>query len=64
MRDRDITVNTVSIDIERPPADGRAADVVAYLLSDEGHALTGQIIHLDDPTDNSQAVRKYGEEPA
>jgi hypothetical protein len=31
MRDRDITVNTVSIDIERPPADGRAADVVAYL---------------------------------
>jgi 3-oxoacyl-[acyl-carrier protein] reductase len=48
LRDRDITVNTVSIDIERPPADGRAADIVAYLLSDEGHALTGQIIHLDD----------------
>ena len=48
LRDRDITVNGVSLDAHhrRPP--GRVADIIAYLLSDAGHGITGQVIHLDD----------------
>ena len=48
LRDRDITVNTVSVDVEQAHADGRVADVIAYLLSDEGHGITGHVIQLDD----------------
>ncbi len=48
LRDRDISVNGVSLDADhrRPP--GRVADIIAYLLSDAGHGITGQVIHLDD----------------
>jgi len=48
LRDRDITVNGVSLEADdgRPP--GRVADIIAYLLSDAGHGITGQVIHLDD----------------
>jgi NAD(P)-dependent dehydrogenase (short-subunit alcohol dehydrogenase family) len=48
LRDRDITVNGVSLEADnrRPP--GRVADIVAYLLSDAGHGITGQVIHLAD----------------
>jgi enoyl-[acyl-carrier-protein] reductase (NADH) len=48
LRDRDISVNAVSLDVERPCAEGRVADVIAYLLSDEGHSITGHVIRLDD----------------
>ena len=48
LRDRDITVNSVSLqaDHRRPP--GRVADIIAYLLSDAGHGITGRVIRLND----------------
>jgi 3-oxoacyl-[acyl-carrier protein] reductase len=46
--ERDITVNTVPLDIDKPCVPGKVADVIAYLLSDEGHAITGQVIHIDN----------------
>jgi 3-oxoacyl-[acyl-carrier protein] reductase len=49
LRARDITVNAVSIQVDRPCAPHRVADAVAYLLSDQGHGLTGQVIRVDDP---------------
>jgi 3-oxoacyl-[acyl-carrier protein] reductase len=48
LRARDVTVNAVSIQIGRPCAPGTVADAVAYLLSDDGHGLTGQVIRVDD----------------
>jgi 3-oxoacyl-[acyl-carrier protein] reductase len=47
LRDRDITVNCVSLEAGRRPPPGRVADVVVYLLSDAGHGITGQVIRLD-----------------
>lgn len=46
--ERDITVNAVSPDIDKPCVPGKVGDVIAYLLSDEGHAITGQVIHIDN----------------
>ena len=43
LRDRDVTVNGVSLE-----ADGRVTDIVAYLLSSAGHGITGRVIHRDD----------------
>jgi 3-oxoacyl-[acyl-carrier protein] reductase len=47
LRDRDITVNGVSFETANRYQPGRVADIVAYLLSDAGHGITGQMIHLD-----------------
>ena len=47
LRHRDITVNGVSLHMDKPCAPGRVADVIAFLLSDEGHDITGQVMHLD-----------------
>jgi 3-oxoacyl-[acyl-carrier protein] reductase len=47
LRERDITVNAVSLEVDKPCAPGSVADLVAYLLSDAGHKITGQVIHLD-----------------
>ena len=47
LSDRDISVNGVSIDVESPPAAARVSEVIAYLLSVEGHGDTGKVIHLD-----------------
>ena len=49
LRARHITVNAVSLPVDRPCAPVRVADAVAYLLSDGGRGLTGQVIHADDP---------------
>lgn len=49
LRGRDITVNAVSLRVDGPCAPDRAADVIAYLLSDRGHRLTGRLIRADDP---------------
>ena len=58
LRDRDITVNGVSLQDGHPRRPGRIADIVAYLLSDAGHGITGHVIHLDDrpwgPAGNAQ----------
>jgi 3-oxoacyl-[acyl-carrier protein] reductase len=44
LRGRDITVNAVALEVHRPCAPDRVADIVAYLLSDHGHCLTGQVL--------------------
>jgi 3-oxoacyl-[acyl-carrier protein] reductase len=49
LRERDITVNAVSLEVDRPCAPGRVADEIARLLSDDGHGLTGQVIDIDEP---------------
>jgi len=49
LRERDITVNAVALDVHRPCAPDRVADVVAYLLSDHGHCLTGQVLGVGYP---------------
>ena len=49
LRDRSITVNTVSLEVSRPCAPGRAADVIAHLLSDHGRHFTGQVFRVGDP---------------
>ena len=46
--ERDITVNTVSPAVCRPCIPDRVTDVIAYLLSDHGHRLTGQILSVGD----------------
>ena len=49
LHERNITVNAVSLEIARPCAPNRVADVIAYLLSDHGHRLTGQVLRVGDP---------------
>jgi 3-oxoacyl-[acyl-carrier protein] reductase len=49
LRERNITVNAVSLEVHGPCAPGRVADVIAYLVSDHGHHLTGQVLGVADP---------------
>lgn len=49
LHERNITVNAVSLDVGRPCAPDRVADVVAYLLSEHGHSLTGHVLRVSDP---------------
>ena len=49
LRERDITVNAVALEAHRPCAPDRVADIVAYLLSDHGHCLTGQVLEVGNP---------------
>jgi 3-oxoacyl-[acyl-carrier protein] reductase len=46
LRERDITVNVVSPAISRPCRPDRVTDVIAYLLSDHGHRITGQVLRI------------------
>jgi 3-oxoacyl-[acyl-carrier protein] reductase len=48
LRERDITVNAVCIEVDTSYAPNRVADVVAYLLSDHGHRLTGHVLRVGD----------------
>ena len=48
LRERSITVNAVCIDADAPCAPNQVADVVAYLLSDHGHRLTGHVLRVGD----------------
>ena len=47
--ERNITVNAVSVEAGTPCAPGQVADVIAYLLSEHGHRLTGQVLRIGDP---------------
>jgi 3-oxoacyl-[acyl-carrier protein] reductase len=47
LRERDITVNGLSLEVDEPCAPSRVAEAVAYLLGDEGHGITGHVIQLD-----------------
>jgi 3-oxoacyl-[acyl-carrier protein] reductase len=49
LRARGIAVNAVSLQVGSPCAPGKVVDAVAYLLSADGHGLTGQVIHIDEP---------------
>jgi 3-oxoacyl-[acyl-carrier protein] reductase len=49
LRERDITVNTVSFEVDMPCAPDQVADVIAYLLSEQGHGVTGQVLRVGDP---------------
>ena len=49
LRERNITVNAVSLEVHRPCAPNQVADVIAYLLSEHGHSLTGQVLRVGDP---------------
>jgi 3-oxoacyl-[acyl-carrier protein] reductase len=49
LRERDITVNAVTLDLGMPCAPHQVTNVVTYLLSADGHRLTGQLLRLDDP---------------
>ena len=46
--ERGITVNALCIDVDTRCAPNRVADVVAYLLSDDGHRLTGHVLRVGD----------------
>jgi 3-oxoacyl-[acyl-carrier protein] reductase len=59
LRDRDITVNGLSLEIDKPCAPSRVADVVTYLLSDEGHGITGRVIGLDGRTGRELDVPQF-----
>jgi 3-oxoacyl-[acyl-carrier protein] reductase len=49
LRDRNITVNTVSLEPGQPCAPDRVADVIAYLLTGHGQHLTGQVLRVSYP---------------
>ncbi len=49
LRERNIAVNAVSLEVHRPCAPSQVADVIAYLLSEHGHGLTGQVLQVGDP---------------
>jgi 3-oxoacyl-[acyl-carrier protein] reductase len=49
LRERDITVNAVPLEIDSPCAPNQVADAIAYLLSDYGHRITGQALRVGDP---------------
>jgi 3-oxoacyl-[acyl-carrier protein] reductase len=53
LRERDITVNAVRIDVNAPCAPNQVADVVAYLLSDHGRRLTGHVLRVGDSRQTS-----------
>jgi 3-oxoacyl-[acyl-carrier protein] reductase len=46
VRERGVTVNGVALDVDEPRAPARVADIVTYLLSDAGRAITGHVLHL------------------
>ena len=46
LRERAITVNAVSPAVHGPCLPDRVTDVIAYLLSDHGHRLTGQTLRV------------------
>ena len=49
LRERNITVNAVSVAVDMPCAPNQVADVIAYLLSEHDHGLTGQVLRVGDP---------------
>ena len=49
--ERHITVNALSLDVDQPCDPDAVAGVIAYLLSEAGHGITGQVIHIEPPRD-------------
>lgn len=44
LRARDITVNAIALGLERPATPADIANLVAFLVSDDGHRVNGQVI--------------------
>jgi NAD(P)-dependent dehydrogenase (short-subunit alcohol dehydrogenase family) len=44
LQERNITVNAVAPEVGRPAEPSRVADVIAFLLSDQGYRITGQLL--------------------
>jgi 3-oxoacyl-[acyl-carrier protein] reductase len=44
LQERNITVNAVAPEAGRPAEPSRVGDVIAFLLSDQGHRFTGQVL--------------------
>ena len=49
LHERDITVNAVSLEVDMPCAPNQVAEVITYLLSEQGHGLTGRVLRVGDP---------------
>jgi 3-oxoacyl-[acyl-carrier protein] reductase len=49
LHERSITVNAVSLDARRPCEPHQVAELIAYLLSDQGRRLTGQVLRAGGP---------------
>jgi 3-oxoacyl-[acyl-carrier protein] reductase len=49
LHERNITVNAVSLEVHRPCTPSQVADIIAYLLSDQGRRLTGHVLRVGDP---------------
>jgi 3-oxoacyl-[acyl-carrier protein] reductase len=49
LRARDITVNVLALDVDKPCPAELVAETVAYLLTADGHDLTGEVIPIDEP---------------
>jgi Dehydrogenases with different specificities (related to short-chain alcohol dehydrogenases) len=50
LRKRHITVNALSLRVDEPCAPDKVAELIEYLLSDVGHGVSGQVIHVDHST--------------
>jgi 3-oxoacyl-[acyl-carrier protein] reductase len=48
LRERDITVNAVSLPPDQPCVPERVADIIAYLVSRQGHRFTGQVFRVGE----------------
>ena len=48
LRERDVTVNAVALAADKACEPSRVAEAVTHLLGETGHAVTGQVIRLDD----------------
>jgi 3-oxoacyl-[acyl-carrier protein] reductase len=49
LRERNIAVNAVSLEVHRPCAPDHVADLIAYLVSEHSHGLTGHVFRAGDP---------------
>ena len=49
LRERNITVNAVSLEVGRPCPPNQVAEVIAYLLSEHGHGLSGHVFRVGRP---------------
>jgi 3-oxoacyl-[acyl-carrier protein] reductase len=56
LREREITVNAVSLAVDQPCRPDRVANVIAYLLSDAECAITGQVLRLEGPDPTGEAL--------
>jgi 3-oxoacyl-[acyl-carrier protein] reductase len=48
LRERNITVNAVTLDVHGPCEPNRVADVITSLLSEHAHRRTGQVLRIGD----------------